>query len=230
MDRPTRIIVFGVISLVFGGVILLNNLQQLGVAIGGPDAVDVESAGQVPGPLGDMLRDTSLALKGALTEPLYRAGLGLKSLASAVMACLLIAVGVGLMRSQPWSLRLARIWALYAIASALFITVMQAIYLVPHIPLVQNSAGAAGAQYVGMGFMFIVLCVFPILLIKLLPSKAVREYLSVSATADAPVPLGNEPIKGDSKPATQTSQTIPPDISPQQTTWRNDPWDDASSK
>lgn len=231
MHRPTRIIVFGVICLLFGGFILLHNLQQLGVALAGPQGVDVEAASQLPGQLGTMMRDTSLALQSALAYPVFRAGLGLKSLASAGMGGMLIAIGIGLLRDQAWSLKLAKIWALYAIASALFITVLQSVYLVPNIPLAQNSAGAVWAQYVGMAFMFILLCIFPLLLIKLLPSKSVCAYLNKQVASSAAMPINIEPTTSApaARPVANPRQASSPDLTPQQTTWRDDPWNDPSN-
>lgn len=226
MQRPKRIVIFGVLSLIVGGFILFNNLQQLSAAIGGPDTIDVQAAGQLPGQMGQLARDSLLAQQVALGEPVYRAGLGLKSLASAAMAGLLVAVGIGLLRNQPWSLRLAKIWAIFAIASALFITILQAVYLLPNIPITQANAGSGAGQYVGIGFIFIVLCIFPILLLRVLPSKPVIAYLKQEQNAHPSANTAQAMTPLDQPPANQPT-TSPQDA---QSTWRDDPWNDNKSQ
>ncbi|MEM9020499.1 MAG: hypothetical protein AAGC44_08030 [Planctomycetota bacterium] len=234
MQRPTRTVVFGVFCLIGGGFLLVHNLQQLSVAIGGPDAIDVESVGRVSGPMGEMLRDTSVALQAAMREPVYRVGLGFKALASSAMACVLFAVGLGLMRDRRWTIRLAKVWAIYAIASAVFITVLQALYVVPNVPAAKD--GAAGFQYVSMAFMLLVLCIFPVLLLRQLPTEAVKNYLAYQEAQRGGPPVVDTgspaPFDRRSPVADDAPPQAPPPPSPPSTgsTWRDDPWNDPGAR
>lgn len=237
MQRPIRIPIFGVICLVFGLFILLQNFGQLNVVIIGADAVQVppksESAGQVQ----QSTRISTLAMQEALREPAYRIGLGLKSVLSLLMVGMLIGAGVGLLRNQPWSIRLARTWGLYAILSGIAITVMQSVYVVPKMEL-----PPALAMHIGMFLMLLLQSIFPVLLLFLLPSRKVVAYLKHkssgtpmalpqanapqnTATQDTTPQSSVSPKSTPAEPAPPTRQTGTTD-----TTWRDDPWNDPSSR
>lgn len=233
MQRPTRIVVFGVLCLVMGGFSLLNNIDQAATALGGPEAVDIPAESEAPGQVGQMMRDVARATRGALSEPVYRIGLGVKSVLGTVMAAVLIAIGGGLLRDRYWALRLARVWAVYAIASALLIVVLQALYVVPAIQAVTQTEGhLPGGEYLGMGFMFMVMCVFPMLLLIVLPKPNVVAYLRGGGEDHRAMPV--EDGRGTPSDHAQASGTPPagPASSPPPSatsTWRGDPWDDSTS-
>jgi len=231
MKRPTRIAVFGVLCLVIGGFVGIHNFDQLGVALGGPESVEIPTAEEAPGQMGKMLRDTALAVRGALDLPVYRTGLGIKSLLSLAMAGMLIAVGVGLMRDRLWSIRFTRIWAAYAIVAAVATAFLHTQFIVPEIPASAKAFGdIVGGKYLGMALMMAVLCIFPALLLLVLPKPHVVAYLRERAsTKDSPSVLqAQAPEPG---PADQQQAQAPmPDQDLSQTTWRDDPWNDPGSR
>lgn len=228
MQRPTRILVFGIICLIFGGFIVLHNLGQLVVTVSGPDAIQPPPASSSAGQVAQVMHDTTLAMQEAMREPVYRLGVGLKSLLSLLMAGVLVAAGAGLLRRQIWAIRLAKIWSLYAILAAIAVTTLQAVYILPNIPASSAVPGAGAAMYISTGVMLVLLCVFPVLLLSVLPSRNVIAYLkhqTSGQTQPAPEPAATTP--GSTPPSTPTP---PPTISAADMTWRDDPWNDPNSQ
>jgi len=233
MQRPTRIPIFGIACLIFGGLILLQNFGQLGSALIGPDGVQAPTANESSGQMGNAMRDTTLAIQAAMKEPIYRIGMGLKAVVSLLMAGALIAAGVGLLRGQSWSLRLAKIWAIYAIASGVVVTALQSVYIVPNMPDNPAIPGMAGAMYFGMVFMLVLMCIFPLLLIFVLPSRKVTAYLNRSSNEPAPTHLEAAPAIRDQPPTASHTPASPPahpPVSAADQTWRDDPWNAPESK
>ncbi|MGB0766552.1 MAG: hypothetical protein ACPGYV_02445 [Phycisphaeraceae bacterium] len=246
MQRPTRILIFGILCLVVGGGSGLKSLFEAGVALAGPERLSsmvemVEAQGQSLS--ASQRRDLETQIE-AMRSPVYRGGLGVKTLASLGMAGVLVVAGFGLLRDQAWSLRLARVWAWYAIGSAGFVAVLQSVYLVPamqqHAPAV---GGMAGAAYFGIAVSLVLLCVFPVLLLRLLPAPAVVDYLNNPASRGTRSPAAATPAY-TYRPPTPTHAQTPPtpatrpmldassQVSPRaaDTTWRDDPWNDPSSQ
>ena len=235
MQRPIRIKIFGIICLVFGGFILLQNFGQLGAVVAGPDGVQVPPASESKGQMTRTMRDMSLALRDAMQEPVYRIGLGLKAVLGLFMAGVLIAAGGGLLRNQLWSLRLARLWGIFAICSAVFITVLQCVYLVSNIPETTMPRTMVVGMYVGMAFSLFLMCIFPALLIFLLPSRNVIAYLAAQSSDHAPLPAASAPAPPQPRPTHQPARPAPPPptpppVSAADQTWRDDPWNDPNSK
>ena len=231
MQRPTRIAVFGVLCLIIGGVVGIHNFSQLGVAIGGPEAVQIPSAEDAPGQMGKVVRDNLKATQSALKVPIFRFGLGIKSLLSSVMAGLLIAVGFGLMRDRLWAIKFARIWSAYAIVAAAVSVVLHTEYVVSQTPsAAEVFEGMVLGKYIGMVFMMLMLCIFPALLWYVLPKPHVIEYLRErSALSESPSVL-QAPVSEAGPVDAQQPQAPSPDQSPSESTWRDDPWNDPGSR
>ena len=84
------------------------------------------------------------------------------------------------------------------------------------------------AQYISMAFVLILLCIFPILLIRLLPSRKVMDYLKQQATA---TPMPDTPAVTQNQSTTPPTQSqTPAELSHADQTWRDDPWNDPNSK
>lgn len=230
MQRPRRIAIFSTLCLLVGGIVLVHNLGQFTVALGGPDAVEVPKDSESQGQMGQVLRASAQALQAAMSDPVYRIGIGLKAVMSLLMAGCLIGAGIGLIRNQPWSLRLARLWGWYAIVSSIAVTILQTVYVVPNIELAQAPPGMAAAQYISMTVVLMLMCVFPVLLIWVLPSRSVTAYLNQQSTGQ-PVPKpASTPVAPASPHSTQTPPPSAQQPSARDQTWRDDPWNDPNSQ
>ena len=233
MQRPTRIIVFGVFCLIIGFVSGFKNTMEAGLSIAGPVTLDqmrtmMEQMGQPLSKSQD--QDFEVQIK-ALSKPVYRVGQGVESVASMVMAVVLMVAGIGLLRERAWSLRLAKWWAWYAIPAAAVSVVLTMRYVYPEVPDVSVGTGA-----ISSAFMLIVLWAFPVLLLRQLPSEQVKAYLSLrerqsAGAAAIPTPANTPaepaPVSAPTPQSPQPPQApAPPPSPPRDNTWRDDPWND----
>lgn len=259
MQRPTRIMVFGILCLAMGVILGLNSLSELSTAVIGPDALPAAATATDSGSgVGQMMGESARVARLALEKPGYRVTLGIKGAAGVLMSGLLIAAGAGLLRDQLWSVRLARVWAWYALVAGVVNVVLQARYVLP-----EMSPEIAGAQGVGavmlMACMLPILWAFPVCVLTLLGRPVVMDYLrwrcgqggrgvqARSGTAQedaanrgaADQPRPSAPGQNAaSDPSSQPSQ--PPRPAPRpggadqatraSQTWRDDPWNDANSQ
>lgn len=237
MQRPTRLVVFGVLCLIMGALSGIKNTMEAGLALVGADGLEqmvgmMEGMGQ---PLSASQRaDFDVQIK-AHRKPVYRVGQAIESLGSIIMAMVLIAAGLGLLRGRAWSLKLARWWAFYALPAAAVSVILSVRYVLPEMP----EASAAGGMING-AFMLIMLWVFPVLLLKQLPSKSVKTYLAAleAQRTGTAAPVGTQPFAhttpsaGPTPPSTTSTKPPPTPTSsqPADTTWRDDPWNDPSSQ
>ena len=114
MQRPTRIVVFGILCLIMGGLSGLDNLGAVQLAVLGPAGVQTDLGG-VGGEMGEMIEEVAQATQSALGKPVYRWLFGLEAVLGLVMAGVLVTAGVGLLRDQLWAIRLTRIWGFFAL-------------------------------------------------------------------------------------------------------------------
>lgn len=237
MQRPTRIVVFGVLCLLIGGLSGMKNTMEAGLALVGPDGLEqvLEMAKQQQGLPQSSEQSLRVEIK-AQRNPVYRVGQAIESVGSAFMALALIAAGVGLLRGWAWSLKLARWWAFYAIPAAGVSVVLTVRYAMPEMPDTTSGGGMINGA-----FMLVMLWVFPVLLLKQLPTESVKAYLAAreahrtgtAARVGTPPVSPNTPSAGTAPSA--PASTSPPSASPTNahptdTTWRDDPWNDPSSR
>lgn len=239
MQRPTRIIVFGVFCLIIGAVSGFKNTMEAGLSIAGPDTLDqmrtmMEQMGQPLSKSQD--QDFDVQIK-ALNKPVYRIVQGIESVASMVMAAVLFLAGIGLLRDRTWSLKLAKGWALYAVPAAAVSVVLSMRYVYPEVP--EYSAGSA---MFSSAMMLIVLWAFPLLLLRQLPTPQVKAYLAQrdqqragksampSAAPPSDTPAQATPPAPPASPSVPPPSSPPPATRPGDNTWRDDPWNDPNSR
>lgn len=251
MQRPTRIMVFGILCLAMGVILGLKGLSELSSAVIGPDALPAATTDSDSG-MGQVMGESTRVARLALEKPGYRVTLGIKGAVGGVMAGLLIAAGVGLLRDQLWAVRLAKAWAWYALVAAVVNVVLQARYVVP-----EMSSEITGAQGVGTvmltACMLPILWAFPVCVLTLLGRPVVMDYLRwrsggsggsgqprpattqdyaverfASETPSANAPGQNASPDPPSQPPRSASR--PGDAGRASQTWRDDPWNDANSQ
>jgi hypothetical protein len=249
MQRPTRIVVFGVLCLVIGAAVGVNSLAQAGTSLAGPNVLEsmmrmAESMGQE---ISKTQRENMQVQIRALEKPVYRVGQSIESLASSVMALMLIVGGVGLLAGRSWSLKLTKWWSYYALPAAAIGVVLGMRYIVP-----EMSSGSTGMAMFQAGLMLLALWSFPVMLLRHLPTDEVKAYLAYrdrQRTAGATAPPKRTANTRDAEshaasPATTddttttptepkpapTTEPAAPAATPLSTTWRDDPWNDPNSK
>lgn len=241
MQRPTRIVIFGVFCLIFACVVGINSLSQTIVSIAGPQNLE-KAIGMMQG-MGQELSEAqqqNLQIQiGAMRSPAYRIGQGLESFASSIMALVLILAGVGLLSGRPWALKLTKWWAYYAIPAAAISVVLTMRHLLPQMPEATTGRGMVYA-----GFTLIALWAFPVMLLRQLPTKQVKAYLAWRdrqryATPSTPMPTPTQTSPNTKRlPANATTpnqtqapapQQAAPVTRPISNTWRDDPWNDPSN-
>lgn len=248
MKRPTRIMVFGILCLIMGGLSGFKNVMQSSMVLIGPDvlgnAIDMQKG---MGMSEAQLQPARMMVK-VLREPAYRVVEGIESALTMLMAVVLFVAGVGLLRGQLWGLRLTRWWAYYALASAVASVVLEMRYVQPHTGNVPPGLGLVSAV-----FMLLMLWSFPVLLLTVLRRPVVIDYLRWRATQGAgqpsmpgrpvaqttasyasdaperPTPTPLTPTPPESTPPPKAPPPAPP-RSPVPDTWRDDPWNDPNSQ
>lgn len=255
MQKPTRIIVFGVLCLLMGLLSGLKNGTEVATAIGGPALIAwMEKQPTVPA-MQEMNEQSYRAMKAALDQPVYRIGLGVESAMSLLMAGLLCVAGLGLLMERRWSLRLTRIWSCYALVGAAVTVILEARYVLP-----QSTSATPGSEVLGVFCILPVFWVFPVLLLVMLGRPAVSDYLRWRSQQPrsampiaAPMPpgypaqapptpqlpasaptAGPEGVSPTQPPAPRAGVAPPspadPPPNPRHETWRDDPWNDPSSQ
>lgn len=241
MQRPRRIVVFGVLCLLVGGLTGLKNTAELVFSAIGPAGIEQmvtysERAGR---PLTKSQQEDMGVHIRTLRKPVYRVGQGIESFASAVMSLVLMVTGVSLLWNRAWSLKLARWWAYYAIPAGAVSVVLSVRYMLPEMP----DATSAGMVFSGV-LMLVVAWTLPVLLLTQLPIDTVRQYLSAhqarrSANTTMPRPQPpttptappHTPPQPSAKAASPAPAAAPAPPTPAaETTWRDDPWNDPSSQ
>ncbi|MBX2851510.1 MAG: hypothetical protein KTR15_07185 [Phycisphaeraceae bacterium] len=233
MQRPTRIIVFGVFCLIVGVIWGLINTMEAGVSVLGPGVLEqgrdmMQQMGQELSP--SQQQDIDLQIK-VLSKPAYRVGQGIESVGSMAMALVLIIAGVGMLRDRAWSLKLAKWWAFYAIPSAAVTVVLSMRYVYPELP-----DAPVGGALLSSAFMLVLLWAVPVLLLRQLPTTHVKAYLAQRDQQRAgvsPMPaaanMGVAPVSANPPAPQAPSQDeppAPPPTRPADNTWRDDPWND----
>ncbi|MEM9347826.1 MAG: hypothetical protein AAGB26_14545 [Planctomycetota bacterium] len=232
MKRPTRIVVFGVFCLIIGVVSGVKNTMEAGLAFIGPDGLEMmlEMAKEQPPGLPETSEQSLTVEIKAQRNPPYRIGQAVESTGSAFMAMLLLVGGYGLLRDKRWSLKLARWWAIYAIPAAAVTVALSTRYALPEVPNAPSN-GTFNAI-----LMLLAMWAFPVLLLRQLPTEAVKNYLAHQETQrdGSPVAPAASPAPSDQPPlGTQDRSASPPDpLSPPSTgsTWRDDPWNDPGAR
>lgn len=253
MQRPTRVMVFGVLCLLVGALSTLDNAGNVVTGIVGPSAMDAAATPGGDTGLGKMMSDTNAAMRTALGNPVFRWGTAVDGLAGLVMAMALLAAGVGLLKDQLWALKLARAWAWFGLVSAVVTVVLQVRYVMPNVPtgvavspLVMSMASAACT----LPFMWL----FPVLVLTVLSRPVVWGYLRAQSSAsgggrtsafpfgaggsdgfgamDASPPGSPDSTSRGGEATGSSDQNQPkrsvdlPDVDPTLQTWRDDPWND----
>jgi len=253
MQRPTRIVVFAILCLVVGLFSGLSNGGELLMAAIGPSFMKSTQSDAMMDKMPEAVRESNQASETALGKPAYRIGLGVEAGLSLAMAGVLIVAGVGLLMDKLWALRLTRVWAFYALVASAFSVVLITRYVTPETPSV-----APGSQIMGALCMLPMLWLFPVLLLTMLGRPAVREYLRWRAgqprggapmqPADAAPPQAvperpaprpttrtDPPGRDDPAPVRETRGTDRDPSGDDQSppghdTWRDDPWNDPTSR
>lgn len=241
MQRPTRIVVFGVLCLLVGAVSGLQNLGEMGAAALGPAAVPASATEGAGGAFGQAMGESNAAMRSALGEPVFRIGIGVNALVGAGMAVVLIVAGVGLLMDKRWSVWLAKVWAYVALVCGVVTVVLHSRYVMPAM-----ASAPPGGAVVLAACMLPLLWLFPVLVLTLLGRPVVMDYFdrkrahdpvahalrthAVQApdgppprreTADRPAAPHPRPTD---RPASRQAQRPPGQ------TWRDDPWNDPGSK
>ncbi len=225
--------VFGIFCLILGVIIGINSLAQTAVSLAGPSNLE-KAIGMMEG-MGQQLTEAQLEKIQiqirTLRHPVYRIGQGIESLASTVMAMVLIIAGIGLLRDRLWALKVLKGWAYYAILVAVVSVILTMRYVLPEMPDAPTGGGMVQA-----GFMLIVLWAFPVLLLRQLPTTQVKTYLAwatqqrTDTTAKHTNTNAPQTQSNASPPQTPAVTLTPPAAQSADTTWRDDPWNDSSSK
>ena len=167
-----------------------------------------------------------------LPKAVYRGLQGLESAASSVMAVVLMVAGIGLLRDRAWSLKLARYWAYYAFPAAAVSVVLSVRYVLPEVP-----DASVGGGMVNGAFMLLMLWAYPFLLLRQLPTAAVKAYLDARQhQRQYPGPSSAYPVEPRPTQASSSRADAPPPASSpslhrsNHSTWRDDPWNDPSSQ
>lgn len=232
MKRPTRIMVFGILCLIMGGLSGLDNLGAVQLAVLGPAGVQTEMGG-VGGEWGEMIEEVVRATQSALGKPVYRWLFGLEAVLGVVMAGVLVTAGIGLLRDQLWAIRLTRIWGFFALGSAVLTVVLQVRFVMSGI-----SSMPPGAGVLAMSCMLPLLWAFPILLLTLLGRPVVIDYLRWRAAQGSghgqmpsrPVAQTTETYASNAPERRATTPPPAPPRSPVPDSWRDDPWNDPNSQ
>lgn len=246
--------IFGIFCLVLAVVSGCKNTMEAGLAIAGPNALeqmlDMARQQQTLPEVSEQSRKAEIAAQGS---SVYRVGQAVESIGSMVMAGVLFIGGIGLLRDQAWALKLTKYWAYYAIPAAVVTVVLSVRYALPALP---DGPTGPGGGMLNAAFMLIVLWAFPVLLLRQLPTAKVKDYLAwrskqraaatsmpsndgTSQAATAAVPSGatnapTSPLSSSSNTPKQSSSSAStpsrPAMRPIHNIWRDDPWNDPSSK
>lgn len=239
MQRPTRIVVFGILCLMVGAFSCLSNFGELSSAISGTTGAQPEQTAGMPEFMKQM-EDMAKAMDKALQKPAYRVLIGIESSLGALMAGVLFAGGIGLLRDRRWGLKLARAWAFFAICSAVYTVILQTKFVMPEM----SSAMGGNMIVASAGCSLPFLWLFPVLVLTLLSRPIVTDYLNNagqpsdrSAAAGQPYAAATYDVgQPDAHGEPGTNLTPETKSGPDSTTksasetWRDDPWNDPNSR
>lgn len=163
MPRPTSILVFGILNLVFGGLGLCAPISLMQLFVDVP--------GQPPNPVIERMKDDALLYNWIVVSTI----IGL------VLAVALIVAGIGLIREKAWGRSLSILYAWIAIVVGVVGTVVMAILLL--VPMVQELSGQSTPEEIGgviggvaggIGGCFGL--IYPLLLLIFMNRRVVREF------------------------------------------------------
>lgn len=230
MQRPTRIIVFAILCLIMGVSSAFKNLTEAALSLAGPGMLEqmiamMEAQGQG---LSESDKQTFEMQIQALKQPVYRAVQGIESSAGLVMAVVLVIASIGLFRDRLWSIRLARWWAMFGLVSAVVTTVLNVNYILPLTPELSGSRGMGLASAL---VMLPLLWALPVLILTVLSRPVVVDYLKTRAEQTRPRSY-QEVVQsaGNQHSAPPPDSSDPAPGPPSQDSWRDDPWNDPSSR
>lgn len=241
MQRPRRIIVFGVLCLIVGGLTGFKNTMEAVLSAVGPGGLEqmVVMMEEMDQPLNkSQQQDFNVQIR-TLRKPVYRIGQGIESVGSAVMSLMLIVTGIGLLGDRVWSLKLGRWWAYFAIPAGAVSVVLSVRYMMPEMP----EATTGGVMFSG-ALMLVVVWTLPVLLLTQLPNAVVKQYLAArqarrtasnvmprpqQTASDAPDTSTPPRSTGESARPTPAATNLPP-TQTVDTNWRDDPWNDPTSQ
>jgi len=178
MQRPTSIMVFGILNIVFGVLGFCGTASSLSMFV-------VEDDGS--NPVIPLMRES------ALYQGFMYASIPLGLIASGA----LIASGIALLKDLPWGRTLAIIYGWYAIIGAIVGAIINALVLLP--PALERSAGQMTPEDAGLiGGALAGTCgaligmIYPVLLLIFMNRAKVRDWLDPTrrqAISDDALPL-----------------------------------------
>lgn len=233
MQKPSRIVVFGVLSILYGFGAGLVNIEALQLGLSGADALPEQSF-EGSGQMMQMMREMAQAQRAALDSPVYRVMTGVKGAAGMGLGVLLITAGIGLLRERLWSLKAARLWAFSAMALSVVAVTLQMRYVMPNTTTASQGGMSFGAL-MSLGLMWL----FPLLILKVLCRPVVADYLA-HRESHGTTPQPRTMAHASNQPPTQSSGQPPAGHTPAPRpgtsagdqaayptdTWRDDPWND----
>jgi len=221
MYKPPRIMIFGIVCLVVSVLSGVKNTIETGASLLGPEGLEQVLSIAKQGQGFPEYSEQSLRVEiQAQQNSAYRIGQAIESTVSMLMAALLLIGGLGLLACRSWSLKLIRWWALYAIPATGLAIALSARYAMPLLPEANSASIAASAA-----LMLLVFWAFPVLVLTVLPTKAVKHYL---AYRDSQMLGQAHRPQQPTQAETVLSNTVEPKHSKNEiaTTWRDDPWRD----
>ncbi|MBI4600764.1 MAG: hypothetical protein HY721_02275 [Planctomycetes bacterium] len=175
MQRPTSVTVFGILNICFGAVGILGCLSSFRFLFDRPPGDN---------PVYEVMYEspTYLAISRGMLLP------------SLIFSALMLASGIGLLRSKRWAWIAAIVCGVVGIATGLVSTVLNHSYLFR--PLMERAATMPGPQKAGLigGAVGVLLAgiaslIYPILLLALLSRRTVAAYFrSDRSFSPSPVP------------------------------------------
>ena len=189
MQRPTSVLVFGILNLVFGLLGLCGTLAALAMMYG-PLAEQMAQMGK---------DNVTVQLQA---DPTYHGFMLVMSVVGFPFTILLVAAGVGLLRMRPWGRTGSIVYGVYDIIATIAALVMNYVFIL--FPLMQRVDQLPEAERVGVmaGMMGgiaggCISLIYPILLLVFMYRANVRAAFAAVAAAemrtppDSPFETGN---------------------------------------
>lgn len=173
MKRPTSVLVFGVINIIFGALGLCGLIVQLSIQLSGFDQLQGQN-------------NPTLELMQELTQtnPAYELYTQLMMVLGSVMTILILVAGIGLIKLKNWA-RLSSIgWAVFTIATTIMNTLIT--FVLVFIPLLDQLTGPEriGIQ---IGIVFSIIFAFVFFVYSAFMIFKLTRPAIVAAFADDPV-------------------------------------------
>jgi len=173
VQKPTTVVVFGILNIVFGAMVLCSFPCALGLQMM-PVPANAPQAGNV-----------------MMSTPFLRGYSMASLLIGVLLAAWELAAGVGLVRSRPWGRWLSVSYGYASILIALASTVVGILFISPAIREATQSIPDPMMRDI-MAFMpvFMVLgtcfsLIYPVLLLIFMSRQNVKDYFAAVAAADA---------------------------------------------